>query len=157
MKKDNNKKGKDWDRAVTRIFNAYNEISRSINPAQLVKVDLTSSQIKVLISFAEKESFTMTELSNAHSVSVSTMTSMVDRLIQNGLLKRDKDDTDRRIVRVCLTAEGKKMVRHLMSIRKKALEKFMLELNDSEIKRFLQSIENVAHFFSKAKRSKSFR
>jgi len=157
MKKNNNKKGKDWDRTVTRILNAYNEISRSINPAQLVKVDLTSSQIKVLMSFAEKESFTMTELSNAHSVSVSTMTSMIDRLIQNGLLKRDKDDTDRRIVRVCLTAEGEKMVRHLMSIRKQALEEFMLELNDSEIKRFLQSIENVAHFFSKAKRSKSFR
>lgn len=153
----NNKKGKDWDATVTRILNAYNEISKSINPAQLVKVDLTSSQIKVLMSFAEKESFAMTELSNAHSVSVSTMTSMVDRLIQNGLLKRDKDDTDRRIVRVCLAAEGKKMVRHLMSIRKKALEEFMLELNDSEIKQFLQSIENVAHFFSKAKRSKSFR
>ena len=152
MKKDN-KKGKYWDGTVTRILNAYNEISKSINPSQLANVDLTSSQIKVLISFAEKENFTMTELSNAHSVSVSTMTSMVDRLIQNGSLKRKKDDKDRRIVRACLTAEGKKMVGHLMSIRKQALEEFMLELNDSEIRRFLESIETVARFLSKAKRS----
>ena len=152
MKKDN-KKGKDWDGKVDRILNAYNEISKSINPSQLVNVDLTSSQIKVLISFSEKENFTMTELSNVHSVSVSTMTSMVDRLIQNGFLKREKDDTDRRIVRVCLTAEGKKMLGHLMGIRKQALEEFMLELSDSEIKRFLESIETVARFLSKAKKN----
>lgn len=148
--KDKRKKN-DWDPTAERILKAYNEISTIINPSQLVKVDLTSSQMKVLIGFAEKESFTMTELSIAHSVSVSTMTSMVDRLIQNGFLKRDKDDNDRRIVRVCLTAKGNKMVRHLMKVRMNALESFLFELNDNEIKRFLQSIETVACFLSKAK------
>ena len=150
MKKDRRKE-KGWDETVVNIFNAYNRISKSINTPQLTKVDLTSSQIKVLITFSDMESFTMTELSNEHSVSVSAMTSMVDRLIQSGLLKRDKDDTDRRIVRVCLTDKGKKMVGHLMNARKQALEEFMIQLNDSEIKLFLESIESVAHFLSRTK------
>jgi DNA-binding MarR family transcriptional regulator len=145
------KRSKDWKTVVDRLLKAYNEISKSINPSQLVKLDLTSSQMKVLIGFSEIESFTMTELSTLHSVSVSTMTSMVGRLILNGLLKREKDDTDRRIVRVCLTAAGGKVVRHLMKIRRKALEEFLVKLDGNEIKLFLESIENVAGFLSKAR------
>jgi DNA-binding MarR family transcriptional regulator len=86
------------------ILAAYNEISKSINPAQLLKVSLTSSQIKVLSTFSDHGVFTMTELSRANGVSVSTMTSMVDRLIQGGLLERQRDGADRRIVLVGLSA-----------------------------------------------------
>ncbi len=146
-------KKKHWEATINRILDAYNEISKSINPAQLVKMDLTSSQMKVLMSFAAKDNFTMTELSTVHSVSVSTMTSMVDRLIQNGLLQRDKDDKDRRIVRVGLSKTGNKVVSHLMSVRKRSLEQFLRELNNSEIKEFLHSIEAVAHFLAKAKKN----
>lgn len=134
-----------------RIFKAYNQISKSINPAQIIKMELTSSQIKVLISFAEQECFTMTELSKAHSVSVSTMTSMVDRLLLNKLLKRDRDTVDRRVVRVLLTDKGQKVVRHLMEVRRQALQEFLRELNDTEIEQFLDSIEIVARVLSQAK------
>jgi len=140
------------DACTERIFKAYNEISKSINPAQIIKMDLTSSQIKVLISFAEQGCFTMTELSRAHSVSVSTMTSMVDRLLLNRLLKRDRDKSDRRVVRVLLTEKGKKVVQHLMEVRKEALQEFLRELNDEEIDRFLSSIEIVALVLSQAKK-----
>jgi len=140
------------DACTERIFKAYNEISKSINPAQIIKIDLTTSQMKVLISFAEQEQFTMTELSRAHSVSVSTMTSMVDRLLLGRLLKRDRDATDRRVVRVLLTDKGKKVVQHLMEVRKQALQEFLRELNDEEIDRFLSSIEIVAQVLGQAKK-----
>ena len=151
----NNKESNGWDQITGRILKAYNEISKSINPSQLTRVKLTSSQIKVMVSFEERDSFTMTELSTLHSVSVSTMTSMVDRLIQSGYVVREKDDADRRIVRVSLSASGKRALRHLMVVRKQALEQFLLELDDSEVKRFLQSIENVAYFLAKAKKNRS--
>ncbi|MFC1592213.1 MarR family transcriptional regulator, partial [Thermodesulfobacteriota bacterium] len=92
--------------------------------------------------------------SKAHAVSVSTMTSMVDRLIQNALLERQSDDRDRRIVRVSLAAEGKKVVRYLMKVRRQELEKFLCEMQDSDIDQFVQSIENVAGFLAKAKQSR---
>ena len=53
MKKE--RRGKDWDAMGNRIFLAYNEISKTINPRQLIKVDLTSSQIKVIASFFQQE------------------------------------------------------------------------------------------------------
>jgi len=85
-------------------------------------------------------------------VSVSTMTSMVDRLLLNRLLKRDRDMSDRRVVRVMLTDKGKKAVQHLMEVRKEALQEFLRELNDEEIDRFLSSIEIVALVLSQAKK-----
>lgn len=118
---------------------------------QLLKVDLTSSQVKVLISFYGKDHYTMTELSRVHGVSVSTMTSMADRLLLSGLIERQRDDEDRRVVRVRLSAEGKKMVDYLMKVRRQELEKFLTELSDEEIYQFVGSIENVADILSKAK------
>lgn len=145
------KKGRAWNDILRRILTAYNEISKSVNPMQLLKVDLTSSQVKVLISFYGKDHYTMTELSRVHGVSVSTMTSMADRLLLSGLIERQRDDEDRRVVRVRLSAEGKKMVDYLMKVRRQELEKFLTELSDEEIYQFVGSIENVADILSKAK------
>jgi DNA-binding MarR family transcriptional regulator len=145
------KKGRLWNDLLRRILTAYNEISKSINPMQLLKVDLTSSQVKVLISFFGKDHYTMTELSRVHGVSVSTMTSMADRLLLGGLIERQRDSEDRRVVRVRLSPEGKKMVDYLMKVRRQELEKFLIELSDEEIYQFVRSIENVADILSKAK------
>ena len=149
----NNGRGEDWDALGNRIFLAYNEISKTINPRQLIKVDLTSSQIKIMASFFHQSTFTMTEMSRLHGVSFSTMTSMVDRLIKGGLLERQRDDEDRRIVLVRLSAKGKKMVAYLMRARKQNLEKFLCELNEDEVREFVKSIENVARYMSRAKRN----
>ena len=146
-------RGKDWDAIGNRIFLAYNEISKTINPSQLIKVDLTSSQIKVIVSFFHQKTFAMAELSRAHGVSFSTMTSMVDRLIKGGLLERQRDDEDRRIVFVRLSAKGKKMVDYLMRARKQNLEKFLCELTQDEVREFVKSIENVAYHLSRAKQN----
>ena len=144
-------RGEDWDALGNRIFLAYNEISKTINPRQLIKVDLTSSQIKIMASFFNQSTFTMTELSRLHGVSFSTMTSMVDRLLQNGLLERQRDDEDRRIVLVSLSVKGKKMVDYLMRARKQNLERFLCELTRDEIREFVKSIEIVARHMSRAK------
>jgi DNA-binding MarR family transcriptional regulator len=147
------RRGQDWDALGNRIFQAYNEISKTINPSQLIKVDLTSSQIKVIVSFYHQKTFTMAELSKTHGVSFSTMTSMVDRLLQNGLLERQRDEVDRRIVLVRLSAKGKKMVDYLMKARRQNLEKFLCELTQDEVREFVKSIENVARHLSRAKGS----
>ena len=98
----------DWKDIMVRILNSYNAISKSINPENLYKIELTSSQIKVLATFTERECYSMTELSQILSVTLPTMTAMIDRLILSGLVKRERDERDRRVVLVRLTGDGKK-------------------------------------------------
>ncbi len=52
---------------------------------------------------------TMGELARRVGVSEKTVTGVVDRLERQGLVKRDRLETDRRVVEVKLTGEGRKL------------------------------------------------
>jgi DNA-binding MarR family transcriptional regulator len=152
MGSDNKKKKEKTQPAVVdRIVKAYNLISQGINPSFLAKMSLTTSQMKVLLLFEEKKKFSMGELSVLYSVSVSTMTSMVDRLFQNGILKRERDRTDRRIVLVSLTSKGKKVLTRLVDVRREVLESFLYTLDENEVKRFNRAMNDAAYFLGRAR------
>ncbi|MBW2554244.1 MAG: MarR family transcriptional regulator, partial [Deltaproteobacteria bacterium] len=89
----------DWDTILQRIMTSYNDISKAINPKGLLKINLTSAQIKLLTCFSNKAELTMTELSNNLAVSMPTMTAMVDRLVNSKMVERERDNIDRRVVR----------------------------------------------------------
>jgi len=141
-----------FDAAIEKIVRAYDVMSKTINPVPMLKIDLTPAQIKVLMSFATSASYTMTDLGRANRVTVSTMTSMVDRLVSFDLVKRSYDEHDRRKVLVCLTEKGRKTIAHIMNVRRRELERFLGGLCAPEINEFVDSIEKTAHFLTKAKR-----
>jgi MarR family transcriptional regulator, organic hydroperoxide resistance regulator len=138
---------------IERIVRAYDVLSKTINPAPMLKLDLTSAQIKVLMSFEAQSSYTMTDLSRENAVTVSTMTSMVERLVLFGLLTRRYDEHDRRRVLACVTEKGRKVIAHIMNIRRRELERFLGGLREPEIAEFVDSIEKTAHFLNKAKQT----
>lgn len=140
-----------WDNIVNRTLSAYNVISKSINPANLYKIELTSSQIKVLATFVERDCYSMTELSQMLGVTLPTMTAMVDRLIQHGLVKRHRNENDRRVVLVKLTPEGKKVIDNIMTIRKQEIEKLFQVFSPQEVALFVDSMEQVARLLNKAR------
>lgn len=69
---------------------------------------------------------------------------MINRLIQFGFIERKRDGDDRRVVKVKLTARGRAILKKLMQERRNALEKLLQTLNNEEMKKFLESIENVS-------------
>ena len=145
---------KDWDNLLHRIMTSYNDISRSINPKGLLKINLTTAQIKLLTCFSEDDAYTMTELSTILAVSLPTMTAMVDRLEAANMVRRERDSDDRRVVRVRLTAVGRRELRKLAHIRKEEMEKILMNLSEKEMNAFLGSIEMVSQLLSKARRQR---
>jgi len=144
----------DWGNILQRIMTSYDDISKSINPKGLLKINLTSAQIKLLTCFTDKDEFTMTELSSNLGVSMPTMTAMVDRLFNSKMVRRERDSIDRRVVRARLTDSGRGMLRKLMRIRRKEMEKILMNLSTEEMKNFLTSIEMVARLLAKARRAR---
>jgi len=141
-----------FDAAIEKIVRAYDVMSKTINPVPMLKIDLTPAQIKVLMSFDTSVSYTMTDLGRANRVTVSTMTSMVDRLVSFDLVGRCYDEHDRRKVLVCLTDKGRETIAHIMNVRRRELERFLGGLRAPEIAEFVDSIEKTAHFLTKAKK-----
>ena len=144
-------KRQDWDKLLQRIMTSYNDISRSINPKGLLKINLTTAQIKLLTCFSDKDTHSMTELSISLAVSMPTITAMVDRLETANMVKRERNSVDRRVVQVRLTAAGKRELKKLSTIRKEEMEKILMNLSEAEMNTFLGSIELVARLLTKAR------
>jgi DNA-binding MarR family transcriptional regulator len=90
------------DRALRVVMVALKRGHRH-RPADL---DLTLGQVNCLRTVGALGEPTMSELSAALGLSPSTVTGLVDTLIQRGQLQRRDDAADRRVVRVRLSAEG---------------------------------------------------
>ena len=150
----NSLRREDWDNILQRIMSSYNDISRSINPKGLLKINLTAAQIKLLTCFSDRDAFTMTELSRSINVTMPTMTAMVDRLVKSKTIERERDDIDRRVVKVNLTDTGRKVLKKLIRIRREEMEKILMNLNEEEMENYLTSIEMVARLLVKARQKR---
>ncbi len=82
----------------------------------------------------------MRSLAEAMDVSQASATGIVDRMEQRDLVERQRDDEDRRVVRVALTAEGSRLIAGMAAERRDHLAAFLDELTDDELSGFLVGV-----------------
>jgi DNA-binding MarR family transcriptional regulator len=96
----------------------------------------------------------MSDLSKKLSVSLPTITAMVNRLELSKMVRRERDNKDRRVVKVSLTRSGHRELTRLVSIREKEMERILMNLTEEEMSHFLVSIEAVARLLAKARQKR---
>jgi DNA-binding MarR family transcriptional regulator len=79
----------------------------------------------------------MRALAEALDVSQASATGIVDRMEQRGLVERRRDEDDRRIVRVALSDEGRRLVDGLARERHEHLRSMLEECTDPELEAML--------------------
>ncbi len=79
-------------------------------PAEWLNMDLTAGQLRTVLLIYTKGPSRMTEVAGALGVTIATATGVIDRMVERGILIRDSDPSDRRIVLCRLSPEGDKMV-----------------------------------------------
>ncbi len=73
-------------------------------------IALTMPQMVTLFAIRDAETCRMSELADATQQSAGTLTGIVDRLIEDGLVARVRDTDDRRVVQVVLTSVGQERI-----------------------------------------------
>jgi DNA-binding MarR family transcriptional regulator len=73
------------------------------------QLGITASQGYTMLAMPETGSITMNELSLKMKLATSTMTRMADQLVQKSMIERQNDAEDRRVVRVYLTENGRRV------------------------------------------------
>ena len=73
----------------------------------LAPLELYPGQEMLLVQLWQKDGLTQAELAAHMGVQPATLTRMVDRLSQNGLIERRPDPDDKRLARVFLLDEGR--------------------------------------------------
>lgn len=79
----------------------------------------------------------MSELSKSLMVSSGNVTSVVDRLIEDGFVTRTTDENDRRSIIVKLTPKGRKDFEHMAKAHEEWFDKLFSDLSEHELERFL--------------------
>ena len=90
-------------------------IPRIIGP--LMETQLTIQQLKVLSSIVVNETSTTSGLAEDFSVSLPTMSRLVDRLVKQELIERAQDDGDQRVWRLLPSRLGRAVVGELFAAR----------------------------------------
>jgi DNA-binding MarR family transcriptional regulator len=80
----------------------------------------------------------MRGLAEALDVSRASATGIVDRMAERGLVTRQRDTVDRRVIRVALTEEGGAVLGGLSAERREAVGELLDELTDAELEGFLR-------------------
>ncbi|MFL6515076.1 MAG: MarR family winged helix-turn-helix transcriptional regulator [Chthoniobacterales bacterium] len=98
----------------------------------LAEVDLTPEQYEVLLAltaYSPKAGLVIRELSEQLQVKHHTAVSLIDRLVRQKLVTRQRDALDRRKVHVRLTASGTALTCRLASVHRDTLRKLVPELS----------------------------
>jgi DNA-binding MarR family transcriptional regulator len=99
----------EFDSEIHHLLEQINRNNQVYEQACVAFFGVTTSQGGTLLSLTPKSTISMNELSSAVGVDNSTMTRMVDQLVDKELVFRKTDEKDRRLVRIGLTSAGQKL------------------------------------------------
>lgn len=103
---------------------------------------------RVLGALRTGDGFTMSDISAAMSIPPPTLTRIVDKLVDSGLVLRRVDATDRRRVLVHLSARGKAKVRKLTKQESGLKAALVDELGEDNAVAFIRTLARVGDLFS---------
>lgn len=114
--------------------------------------DLTPSQIKSIFAFKEDDrEYPMGELGRNARVKSSTITDMIDRLEKDGIAERLKDNGDRRVVKVRLTARGREIRRKFALRMRSGIEQAFSKLSEEEKNALLDHLKGAYEILKRIK------
>ena len=95
----------------------FDNLKKLLYPQEWISLDLEFSKSELFtMLFVEKQGeIIMSNIADYINVSMSTANGIVERLVKNGYLARERSDSDRRIVVIRLTDNGKKLIDELKS------------------------------------------
>jgi DNA-binding MarR family transcriptional regulator len=101
------------------------------------EMGLTTAQLRVLFLVREAPGVTAGELAQRLAVTPPTISGIVDRLVKLDLIRREDDESDRRLVRNLLTDEGEKACKRLEQGVGAFMWRIMVEMDKADLESFM--------------------
>lgn len=115
---------------ATRLRVAVTRLNRRLRQQSLA--GLSPAQASALGTVNRLASLTLGELAAAEQVQPPTATRLVTSLENAGLVTREADSTDRRVVRVRITPEGRRTLQRIRTLKNAYLTRRLAALDPAE-------------------------
>ncbi|MBW2561222.1 MAG: MarR family transcriptional regulator [Deltaproteobacteria bacterium] len=93
---------------IRRLMQAGSLYTKELNK----KYNVSAPQLNCLIALSENGSLPPSQIARHIMVKSSTVTGVIDRLEQKGLVRRVRNSRDRRVITIELTDEGERLALH---------------------------------------------
>ncbi len=129
--------GAKLDELVESILNNYGRAAGVFDPNRLEvweELGLTMSQLRVLHMLQAEPGTPAGNIAALLKVRPSTATGIVDRLVRDGLVRRERDELDRRRVRIWLTEQGLRVINEIRTRNRALIWKVFSNFTEQELR-----------------------
>lgn len=95
-------------------------------------INITDPQFVALQHLVNNKQLTIGELSQKMSLACSTITDLIDRMEKSELVSREKDEQDKRVVRLVVQPKGHEIVQQVLEKRRRYLSEKLSGLSDND-------------------------
>lgn len=130
--------------AVGALFALYERLTHQLSAAHapdLLEIQLTMSQAKLMYVVLVAGSIRMSVLAARLGVALSTISGVVDRLVDLGLVDRHDDPADRRQVLVTVTDKGAAELDRLRELNVAELQTLLRYVDDADLPALVRAVE----------------
>jgi len=105
-------------------------------------------QLEVLNYVIENKKPLMKDVANFLCITPSSATSLINRLVKAGMLKRHFDKNDRRVIRLSVTAQGCKTFKQEFRKSSLRLRRILMKLNNKERENLIRIFQKLQKIYS---------
>jgi MarR family transcriptional regulator for hemolysin len=116
---------------------------RTLSDQEVRRMGMTRAQWAVLARIERNEGLKQSEIAEILEIQPITLTRLVDRLAENGLIERRPDEHDRRAWRLYLTPAAKPLVDRLDGLGREMMRNVLKGVSDQTVARLTEQIGTV--------------
>lgn len=124
----------------------YRKLIKSDHSAGMSPVHPSS---RILLMLSHIGGLPTSEIGKRLFISKPGMTALVDKLIEEGKVKRVPDKDDRRIINIEITEKGKKAMKDNIILARNVIKKNISGISKKDIDELYNSLEKMKKIFSK--------
>ena len=109
---------------------------------------ITLPQLGAMEYLSARRESPMNELARHLGVTRPAVTGLVDRLIAQGLVNRQGDRSDRRVIRINLTPKGRRVLDNIWDQKRRMIQQVFEQLSPADRAQYLATLERVVEILS---------
>jgi DNA-binding MarR family transcriptional regulator len=130
---------------IDEIVTLQRQLNKILGPFAAkpwIDLGLTIAQLKSLFFIADQETTNFKKLAEALGVTPPNITGIVDRLVEQGLVTRNENPEDRRIMLLQATEKGKNLLDNLRETRTVRMAQILTHMSPEDLAMLLKGLKS---------------
>jgi DNA-binding MarR family transcriptional regulator len=143
------------DDLLSQALRAYGRAIAVADPIRLRFWDgrgLTMPQLRLMSLLHQQDRRAVGELADEMGVRPATVTGLTDRLVRQRLIERQDDPADRRVVRIALTDEGRRVLSEIETASRAYMHEILSRMDTAAVRRLIAAFEEFCTAADAARR-----